>query len=431
MLQTLKNFILLVFLGLLASCSSVFDTLNTPSQDNSKAVIAVLLPISGSNQELATSLLHTIELANKHHLNKNIIIKVYDTKGSLTEAKKQMKQAIADNAQIVIGPMFAKTTASIAPMAENKGIPVFTLSNDIRLLQNYDNVFMLTNSPFYDIEAEVAYVKKQGSKRVAVLAPQNTYGDLSVAFLKASLANNNLELVRVVRYSSTRANLTYELNRLIPYGERIKYQKTQKALSNHEVIQDEQGNIITEPPKPKLNFDTLIIADEGRRLAVVASHFPLIDLAYQDLTIIGNSLWESNLVISNEILQNAYYVTDITSPVDTSFYKEYVAYYKTPPSKLSYTIYDAFMLASASVYQDPDGNTVIDLAKNQFGNTKTINGVLSPFYMNQNNIKVKDMAVKQISHFSIKPVTTLPTKDITTISSYIEVLSTLEEEQQK
>lgn len=427
MLQTLKNFILLVFLGLLASCSSVFDTLQTTPQDNSKAVIAVLLPISGSNQELATSLLHTVELANKHNLNKNIIIKVYDTKGNEREAQKQMKQAIADKAQMVIGPLFAKTTAAVAPMAENKSIPVFTLSNDIRLLTNYNNVLMLTNLPFYDIEAEVAYAKKQGSKRVAVVAPQNAYGDLSVAFLKASLENNNLELVRIVRYSAKRANLTYELNRLIPYGERIKYQKTQQALKNHEELKDSEGNIISEPAKPKLNFDTLIIADEGKRLAVVASHFPLIDLSYKNLTIIGNSQWESNLVLSNEILQHAYYVTDVNTPEDTSFYKEYVAYYKTPPSKLSYTIYDAFMLASSSIYKDPDGNIVIDLAKNQFGNTKTINGVLSSFYVNQNNIKVKNMMVKQISHFGSKPVTTLPSKEITTISSYVEVLSTLEE----
>lgn len=159
----------------------------------------------------------------------------------------------------------------------------------------------------------------------------------------------------------------------------------------------------------------------------MASHFPLIDLTYQDLTIIGNSQWESNLVLSNDILQHAYYVTDINKPEDTSFYKEYVNYYKTPPSKLSYTIYDAFMLASASVYQDQDGNTVINLAKDQNGNTKTVNGVLSSFYVNQNNIKVKDMAVKQIHHFQSEPVTTLPAKEFATIKSYPEVLSSLEE----
>lgn len=396
MIKKLTTFFLFCFLS---SCSFVFDSVRMNDIQNEPTFnVAVLLPLSGKYEKIGKSLLNTIHLAYNQNPNKYIVLKIYDTKGDINLSEKIAKQVLADGNKAVLGPLLGEEALKIAKILEKEDIPVFTFSNDLTVINNTPNLYTLSPLPSAEIEASIDYASKNlKSKNFAILVPDNKYGEVMYASIQKSLQDRDLNLVRYAAYPTNTPRIMSYIGRILPRAELLKYENLNKKLANKEEILDKNGNPITRAQEPKLDFDTLIIADFGSRVSVVASHLPLLGInigSTKSLKVIGLSNWETPEIYTNNLLQKAYFSTLIDFN-NSSFAKRYEEFYYNQPKLLEVTAYDSVITLMSLVYKDTEGNLVNNFTNEHITSIK-LKGLAGNFIITKNRTTRRNATIKQI-----------------------------------
>ncbi|MDR2007707.1 MAG: penicillin-binding protein activator [Alphaproteobacteria bacterium] len=352
MIKKLAIFLLLI---LLSACSFVFDSVKTTAPTTESTYnVAVVLPLSGKFKNVGESLLNTIHLAYSQNPNKNIVLKIYDSKSDNFNAAALVKQILADNNKAVIGSVFGAESLQIAKLLEEQNIPVFSLSNDISIINQASNLYTLSPLPITEMEASIDYASKfLGSRNFAVLVPDNKFGEIMMAGIKQSLQDRNLNLVRYVAYPTNNPRLTPFVQKLLLKKELTKINEISAKLASGDDVFDEKGNKITKIPDSNLDFDTLIIADFGNRVPVLASHFPSIGINTAAIKVIGLSNWNTPEIYTNNLLQGAVFA-DLNKFNNTDFARKYQEYYNIAPSLLDVAAFDSVITVMSLVYKDGD-----------------------------------------------------------------------------
>ncbi|MCL2566994.1 MAG: penicillin-binding protein activator [Alphaproteobacteria bacterium] len=393
MIKKLTIFLLLFFLS---ACSFVFDSVKTYDSTKEPAYnVAVLLPLSGKFKNVGESLLNTIHLAYSQNNNKNIVLKIYDTNSDNFNAEKTAQQILADNNKAVIGPVFGSESLKIAKLLEESNIPVFTLSNDVSIINQAANLYTLSPLPITEMESSIDYASKfLGSKSFAVLVPDNRYGEVMMAGIQTSLQDRNLKLARYVVYPTNTSRLTSFVQKLLPKKELSRITEISSKLLKGEEVLDENGNKITKIPNANLDFDTLIIADFGPRVSLLASHLPSIGINTSSLKIIGLSNWDIPEIYTNNLLQNAIFASP-NQINTTAFAKKHQEYYGTLPNMLDIAAFDSVITVMSLVYKDGD-----DLVNN-FTNAKitsiNLQGLAGNFIIASDRTSRRNFTIKQIN----------------------------------
>jgi hypothetical protein len=417
-IKPIKLFYLL-FLLTLAGCSSVFDSVKRSSSETEQSyMVAVLLPITGKQEAVASSLLQSINLAYQNNKNPHLQIQIYDTKGDKLEAKKMANKAISDGAKVIIGPLLTDETKEVSIITEAANIPLLTLSNDISVLQDTNMVFTLAYLPSIDYEYIINYaIKEKGSKNFAILAPENKYGEVAVATIKASLKNRGIVDPIVATYPQNELKLSPYIQKLITKEDLDKHKALLKKLQNKEVILNEDGTQITGTPFANINFDTLIIADFGSRLSLVSSHLPFVDIDYKSLIILGNSNWDSDEIAKDNFIQGSYYPR-YQNRGTTKLGEQYKKYYNKTPSLLDHAVYDAILLVSSLIYMDQDNNLVGEFTKEAILKFNSQVGSLGNIYIREDGITYHNMFVDRINNYRRQNVFETPINNYIVIENY-------------
>ncbi len=399
--MTKKLAVFLLF-GLITSCDHVFDSVKekTITQDKEKIYnIAVLLPLSGKNANIGKSLLKVINLAYANNPNQNIVLKIYDTEGNVEVAAKIAKQVISDKNQAVLGPLLADEAKVVASALAKYSIPVFTLSNDVKLISSIENLYSVAVLASSEIEATIAYlIKNKNAKSFALLAPNNKYGQLMVENISKYLNKKKLKLVRVVTYPVNTPKLSTYVGNLLTETELKKVISITNKLKNNKnkIIQDDKGNIVSKPPSPNLDFDTLIIADFGQRAAILASYLPSFSIEYKTLNIIGVSALDDPITRNNNILGNAYFAT-INDVSNTKFAVLYNKLYNNSLKSIEIAAYDSLQILMSAVYKDDEDNLVSDFTNNHLisYNKGSLAGNIK---ITPDKVALRNMTIKQIAN---------------------------------
>lgn len=141
--------------------------------------VALLLPITGSGNtpQVAKALKQAAELALFDFDNPAVTLVPKDTKGNPAGARAAAESAVAEGAELIIGPLFAAEVASAAPVARQANIPMVALSSDQSVAGN--GVYLLSFLAGRDVPRIVTYAMAQGKRSFAVLVPQTAYGRLA------------------------------------------------------------------------------------------------------------------------------------------------------------------------------------------------------------------------------------------------------------
>ncbi len=150
--------------------------------------IAMLLPLCGFGPTamLAKGMKQAGELALFEFDNPLIQLIVKDDKGTPVGAAAAADEAIREGAEIIIGPLTASATASVAPVARQANVPVLTFSNDRRVGGN--GVYLMSFLPEQEIERIVAFSAAQGKRQFAALVPNDAYGKVVEPAFRAAVA---------------------------------------------------------------------------------------------------------------------------------------------------------------------------------------------------------------------------------------------------
>lgn len=203
---------LLAALGLtaaIAACDATLPTAGGPElQTGGNATVALLVPYGSANQGdegLARSLENAARLAAAD-LGGGIEIRVYATAGRASTAAAVADQAIAEGADVIIGPLRSDAANAAAVAASDDGINVLAFSNNSSIAGG--NLFVLGNT-FDNIAARLMrYSAAQGRNRVVVVHGNTPVGEIARAAVTRAASGSSAQIVGTTAFEFSQEGIT-------------------------------------------------------------------------------------------------------------------------------------------------------------------------------------------------------------------------------
>jgi ABC-type branched-subunit amino acid transport system substrate-binding protein len=282
---------------------------------NGPVKVALLLPLSGSAQgsAVAQSMRNAADLAISEFQGSDLTVLVKDDRGTPEGAREAAHQALADGAQLILGPLFAGSVQAAGQVARQAGKPLIGFSSDRAAATQ--GVYLLSFMVQAEVDRIIAFAASQNRRSIAALVPETTYGHVAEAQLREAAAENGMRIVAVDRYPAGQ-----------PQG------AVQRLTS------------IIGGPSPRA--DALFIPDNGDGLPAVAQALQTIRFNAQRVKPLGTGLWDEARVFALPALQGGWFAApDKRGFMD--FSARYRARFNSEPVRLATLSYDAVTLAAA------------------------------------------------------------------------------------
>ena len=276
----------------------------TPAPTQAMHKVAVLVPLTGPNAGVGTSIWNSAQLALADARGERIELSVYDTgKGAAGAAER----ALAHGSRLFLGPLLAEDVRAVTPVARRAQVPVVAFSNDIGVAGS--GVYIMGHNPGQSIDRVVSYARSQGSQRVAGLIPEGDYG------LRAGQA-----LARAVDRSGGRLVGTQSFGR------------TPTALRAAAIRLNTQGA-----------FDSVLIADNGP--IAISGAATIRTGPSASARILGTELWRSSetALAASPQMRGAWFAS-IPDTMFDQLRSRYSARFGRAPYRLGSLGYDAVLL---------------------------------------------------------------------------------------
>nr|WP_156457932.1 penicillin-binding protein activator [Sphingomonas sp. Leaf412] len=320
-------------------------------QDVARNRVALLVPMTGTNAGVGRSLANATQLALLDTRNQQVRITTYDTAMGAAVAARR---AIADGAQLILGPLLAEDVRAVAPIARAAKVPVLAYSNDAGVAGN--GTYLLGYSPQQAIERVVNYAQTRGISTFGGLVPNALYGTrASTAFLRA-VEQAGGRVVSLQTYDRGASDITGAVARMAkdaPYG-------------------------------------AVLVADGGAAAATAA---PLLRRASPSVQLLGTEFWNTeNGIAARPALSGAWFAS-----VSDSLYRQYAAKYRArfgaAPYRLSSLGYDSVLLV-VRVARDWRVGSTFPEARLRDGDGFA--GVDGPFRFGRDGVAERALEVQEI-----------------------------------
>ena len=315
----------------------LYDNLMTDSAFSRNVKVAMLLPLTGKDAKVGEDLRNAGMMAQFDIANNNFILQFYDTKGTPEGAKEAFKQAAKAHVDLILGPVFAKEVGAIRRQARAKKIPVVSFTSDTDEVD--EGVYTLALLVPEQVERSVRYACEKGKQSLAIMAPDNKAGDVAIDSAEKAAQACGMRISAVSVYNPTFINFEPYVLKTLP--ESFKNIKILEKKEVDEVDKEDEQIPITE----LIDFDTLLIADDGNRLKSIASLFALYDVTPREVLFIGTSTWQDPTLTLEGALAGAKFSA---LPIEgfEKFSQRYEETYGKKPIRLASLSYDAVALAS-------------------------------------------------------------------------------------
>ena len=274
--------------------------------------VAVIVPLTGPDGPVGTSISNAARLALLDTGEKTIILSVYDS-AAPGGAAAAAQRAIAEGSRLILGPLLAEDVRAAAPVARRGGVPVIAFSNDEGVAGN--GVYIMGFTPDQSISRVVSYARSQGVNSFGALMPTGLYGQRATQALLSAVRESGGKVAAMENYDRSQASLTAAARRLNAKGA----------------------------------MDAILIGDSSR-MAAIAS--PVLHKGPRRL---GTELWGTDRTIGkNAALRGAWFAAAPDYQFDR-LVSRYRARYGKTPYRLASLGYDAVLLAVRSAKNWPIG----------------------------------------------------------------------------
>ncbi|HXG82058.1 MAG TPA: penicillin-binding protein activator, partial [Sphingomicrobium sp.] len=177
--------------------------------------VAVIVPLTGSDGPVGTSISNAAKLALIDTGEKSIRITVYDSAAAGGAAAAAQK-AIADGNRLILGPLLAEDVRAAAPIARRSNVPVIAYSNDEGVAG--DGVYIMGFTPDQSISRVVSFARSRGVSSFGALVPTGLYGQRAGQAFLGAIRKSGGRLVAMETYDRSQASLTAAAKRLNAKG---------------------------------------------------------------------------------------------------------------------------------------------------------------------------------------------------------------------
>src|SRR5579863_2216048 len=130
----------------------------------------------------AQSMKNASEMALSEFLNPNLQLLIKDDAGNPQGAQAAAQQALAEGAEIILGPLFASSVPAVAQVARGRSVSMIAFSTDSNVANR--GVYLLSFLPESDVNRIVEYAVSTGKRSFVAMLPENAYGNVVEAAFK-------------------------------------------------------------------------------------------------------------------------------------------------------------------------------------------------------------------------------------------------------
>lgn len=324
--------------------------------------VALLLPMSAPGQagETAKALKQAAEMALFEFNNPDIVLVPKDTQGTAGGATAAAQAAIAEGAELIVGPLFAQSVAAVGPLARNANVPVIAFSTDSNVAGR--GVYLLSFLPNDDIAQIVGFAASKGRRSLAALLPENAYGTIAESALRQTAGEKQSQVLEVEKYPPGRQNMS-EPARLI--GE------------------------VAKGPNPRA--DAIVLPDGPEALATLLPLLQQQGVEFKRVKLLGSGQWDDPALSREPALAGAWYAAPDPRGF-RDFASRYQATYGVQPPRIASIAYDAVSLAAALARQPQGQRYVAEVLTNPGG----FSGVDGIFRFNESGLNQRGLAILEI-----------------------------------
>jgi hypothetical protein len=282
---------------------------------NGPVRVALILPMTGQGQAstAAESLRNAAELALGEFQNADISISVKDDQGTAEGARAAATEALAEGAELIIGPLFAGSVQAAGQVARSAGKPVLAFSTDVSVASR--GVYLLSFLPQAEVERIVDHAAAQGRRSFAALIPDTTYGSVVEAQFREAAAQRGVRVVAIERY---------------PAGQpQVGVQRIASLIAG---------------PSPQA--DALFVPETGDGIAALGQALQSAGFDPSRVKPLGTGVWNAPRVLATPALQGGWFAAPDNRGFN-GFASRYRARFNSDPTRLATLSYDAVSLAAA------------------------------------------------------------------------------------
>lgn len=354
--------------------------------DKEEVRAALLVPLSGPQAVLGQAMSNAAQLALFELADPRFNLIPIDTKGTAEGAAAAASQALAQGADILLGPLFSPEVKAAAPLARDHGVPLLAFTTDRNALGN--GVYTLGFLPGSQVARVIAHARAQGKERFALLARSDDYGRAIADAFRTAVTAQGGQVVKVEFYDPQAADLTPAVRRVTDADSRGrgKGKETNQATG----------------PVP---FDALMIPDDGSRLRQLASLATYYDVNPDRIAFLGTLLWDDPRLSNEPSLQGGFYPAAPTT-AHQEFEARYGKAFGPLPGRIggiASIAYDATALA-AILARQPQG----DYSAQSLTNPAGFAGVDGVFRLTADGMSERGLAVRQITATGPREVSPAP-----------------------
>ncbi|WP_161862484.1 penicillin-binding protein activator [Algicella marina] len=317
-----RNFVRLIAavagLAALSACTGPIAPQQGNAAPSGPVTVALLVPTGSADanqDQLGQSLVNAAELANRDLASLEITLKTYGTAGDQTTAASAANQAIAEGADIILGPLFGDTTTAVAPIAGAKALKILSFSNNPEIAGG--NTYILGQTFENTARRVTSFAAGRGLNRLAIVHPSGLEGETARDAIRTAAAAAGSTIVTEGSYELSVEGIT------------------EAASGIATGIRGSGANavMLTDGPTAGLPYITESLRGLGVRPA--AAKF------------IGLQRWDiSREAIGQPGLQGGWFAAPDPALL-TAFEARYSAAYGTPPHPLSALAYDGMAAIGA------------------------------------------------------------------------------------
>lgn len=369
-------FYTLTFMFLLAFPGHIFAEESGENKDMGILKLGIVLPLSGNQSIYGKEAQSAIEIAKENFALKNpelkdkIQIYVRDDKGLPSESLKACNDLVKiDRVNFLIGSLSTTTSESVAKSAvEMEKTMISPISSRLGLTQMGENIFSTANNPLQQgvLQSNFAYNRLK-LKSGLIISSENKLNSTEIADIFAK------------NFTSLGGKIT----------ETIDSQK----LSNAKIKSSQNP----------IEFIFISELDTNDLFNVIKK----IHKTNPNLPILGVEQWkkkEFQQFITAEKLNYFFFPSSYTTMNAEDYTKEFIEKFKRKegrlPSVLAVFAHDGFM-AAAEAYKNAKSIREKPLTRN-LQNANSIQGVMGPFYINENKDPIKTYGIMTIENGKIK-----------------------------
>jgi ABC-type branched-subunit amino acid transport system substrate-binding protein len=322
--------------------------------------VALLLPISatGNTGQVAQSLRNAADLAIRDFQTSGVQILVKDDRGTPEGARAAASAAVAEGAELILGPLNSASVTAAASVARGARIPVIAFSTDTAVAG--PGVYLLSFLPQSDVDRIVSYAASRGKRSVAALLPSDAYGTVVEAALQRAVANAGGRVMAIERYSLDRVSM------------------------------QERANAVATLAKSG-TIDTIFMPDAGDAAPFLAQVLAAAGVSSAQITYLGSGQWDDSRIAAESNLNGAWYPGPESGGF-AAFSRRYQTAFGSAPSRTATLAYDATSLAAGLASRFGAER----FADQTLTNANGFIGVDGAFRFLQNGLNQRGLAVYEI-----------------------------------